>query len=280
MASRVSTGWFNRPAACGARLLPEPRHFVTDIQQIPPTLPTRARVGFGDDFRRFFLRGLAAVLPTLITILLVIKVWEVLWEYLGQHIIWLIKTVHARLQPNSTLGLGFSPWVVELFGVLLAIILVYVVGLIVGNFIGRTARRLLEVGVMRIPFIRAIYPAVKQVTDFLLSERKSQLQSSRVVAIRPHADNIWSVGLITGPGIQALAESVGAEMVTVFIPSSPTAFSGYVVIVPRDRIVELPLTVEEAMRLLLTAGVAASGAEKMPVLFPMPRRVDSPSPVL
>ena len=55
-------------------------------------------------------------------------------------------------------------------------------------------------------------------------------------------------------GISSLEESVGEEMLTVFVPSTPTAFSGYVLVVPRRSVVELPLTVEEAMRLLLTGG--------------------------
>src|SRR5690606_7264512 len=137
-------------------------------------------------------------------------------------------------------------WLVQLIGVLLAILLVYIVGLFVGNIIGRAAWRLLESTVMRVPLIRAIYPAVKQVTDFVLSVKRTHLLGARVVAGRPHADNIWSLGLVTGPGIRSLSESVGSEMVTVFVPSSPTAFSGYVLVVPRERVVELPLTVEEA----------------------------------
>jgi uncharacterized membrane protein len=147
-------------------------------------------------------------------------------------------------------------WAQETLGVVLAIILVYFVGLLVGNFLGRTAWRILETAVMRIPLIRAIYPAVKQVTDFVLGDRKSQLQASRVVAVRPHSDEIWSIGLVTGAGIKSLTDAVGAEMVTVFIPSSPTSFSGYVLVVPRDRVVELPMSVEEAMRLLVTGGVS------------------------
>jgi uncharacterized membrane protein len=221
------------------------------------------KVSFGEDFRRFFLRGLAAVLPTLITLLLLIKLWEILWEYLGQHIIWLIKLASARIHGAGGIGYvkwswdqNVPGWVQEALGVLLAIILVYFVGLIVGNFLGRTAWRLLETAVMRIPLIRAIYPAVKQVTDFVLADRKSQLQASRVVAVRPHSDEIWSIGLVTGPGLKSLSDAVGTDMVTVFIPSSPTSFSGYVLVVPRERIVELPLTVEEAMRLLVTGGVS------------------------
>ncbi len=229
----------------------------------PEVVANFQRVSFGEDFRRFFLRGLAAVLPTLITLLLLIKLWEILWEYLGQHIIWLIKLASARIHGAGGIGYvkwtwdqNVPGWVQELLGVMLAIILVYFVGLIVGNFLGRTAWRLLETAVMRIPLIRAIYPAVKQVTDFVLADRRSQLQASRVVAVRPHSDEIWSIGLVTGAGIKSLTDAVGTEMVTVFIPSSPTSFSGYVLVVPRDRVVELPMTVEEAMRLLVTGGVS------------------------
>ena len=111
---------------------------------------------------------------------------------------------------------------------------------------------------MRIPLVRAIYPAVKQITDFLLAERgKNQFAGSRVVAVQPHEKGIWSIGLVTGPGVRSLSDAVQTEMVTVFVPSSPTAFSGYVLVVPREEVVELPLEVDEAMRLLISGGVLA-----------------------
>jgi uncharacterized membrane protein len=149
-----------------------------------------------------------------------------------------------------------SQWQLELIGVLMAVVVVYIVGLFVGNLIGRTGWRLVEMGVMRMPLIRAIYPAVKQVTDFILAERKGPIAASSVVAVRPHESGIWSIGLVTGPGVESLEQRIGEEMVTVFIPSSPTAFSGYVVMVPRASVVELPLSVEEAMRMLITGGVS------------------------
>jgi uncharacterized membrane protein len=224
---------------------------------------------FFDDFRRFFVRGLATLLPTLITVLLLMKIWEILWDYLGQHIIWLIRRLSINLAPDKPIGWlrwwwGEHSLLEEVMGVGLAIVLVYIVGLFVGNFIGRAAYRLMEVGLLRAPLIRAIYSAVKQVTDFLLTDRKGHFQARAVVAVQPHASGIWSIGLVTGPGIRSLAESTGSDMVTVFIPSSPTAFSGYVVIVPRDKVLELPLTVEEAMRLLLTGGVITPSESKLP----------------
>jgi uncharacterized membrane protein len=222
----------------------------------------RERISFSEDFRRFFQRGLAALLPTLITLSLLIWAWNFLWNSLGVHLIWLLKYAQYHLGgPDAQWGnidrlweIRTPVWVKQLVGVTLAIILVYVVGLLVGNLIGRTFWRIGEQLVMKIPIIRAIYPAVKQVTDFVLQER-AQLQSSRVVAVQPHASNIWSIGLVTGAGLKALTETTASAMVTVFVPSSPTAFSGYVLMVPRDSVVELPMTVEEAMRLLVSGGV-------------------------
>ncbi len=246
-------------------LFESPKGTVIDY---PQDNPPKAKASFGEDFRRFFVRGMAALLPTLITLWLLMKIWEFLWEYLGQHIIWLLSIVYLRLMPDKVVGLvrwewRQSHWLASQFiGVGLAIILVYFVGLLVGNFIGRTVWRLSEVALMRMPLIRAIYPSVKQVTDFLLAERSAKFVGSRVVAVEPHANGIWSVGLVTGSGLRSLSQAVEQEMVTVFVPSSPTAFSGYVMVVPRSRVIELPLTVEEAMRLLVSGGVISPGEEK------------------
>jgi uncharacterized membrane protein len=224
-----------------------------------PEKKRRERLGFGEDFRRFFVRGAATLLPTLITLWLLVKIWQFLWEALGQHIIYVIGLIWHAMgdEPYGFIGRYWvsHPVLTNVIGVLLAILLVYIVGVFVGNLLGRTLWRLAETGVMRIPLVRAIYPAVKQVTDFLLSDRSGQFSASRVVAVQPHEGGIWSLGLLTGTAIDRLSKLAGDEMVTVFIPSTPTAFTGYVVVVPRQQIVELPLSVEEAMRVLISGGV-------------------------
>lgn len=211
------------------------------------------------------MRGLATLLPTLITLSVLFYIWNFLWENLGRHLMFVVKSVwlSAGNQPAGYIGRYWSDdlFRTRLVGVILAIIAVYIVGLLVGNLIGRSVWKLGELLVMKIPVIRAIYPAVKQVTDFVLQERKPQFQASRVVAVQPHEKGIWSIGLITGPGLKSLSDSIGQEMVTVFVPSSPTAFSGYVLVVPRQNVIELPMTVEEAMRLLISGGVIAPGEE-------------------
>jgi uncharacterized membrane protein len=216
-------------------------------------------------------------MPTLITLWLLIKVWDFLWESLGQYIIWFISWVWLMLvkynvapprEPGEIKSyfwhLQEARFSIKVLGVVLAVVLVYIVGLIVGNLIGRTLWKLGENALFRIPLIRAIYPAVKQVTDFVLSDKKSQFTASRVVAVEPHANGIWSIGLVTGPGVRALGQPAGKEMLTVFVPSSPTAFSGYVLVVPREVVVDLPLTVEQAMRILVSGGVIDPNSDKLP----------------
>ncbi|MEO6437349.1 MAG: DUF502 domain-containing protein [Tepidisphaeraceae bacterium] len=232
----------------------------------------RRRMSFGEDFRRFFLSGMAALLPTLITLWLLVKLWDFLWENLGRHIIFAIREIWYQLGSRGVVRDEPAAYIreywstdsiaVRIIGVVLAVLLVYVVGVIVGNFIGRTFYRVIERAVMRIPLVRAVYPAVKQVTDFILSNRRrDQFASSHVVAVQPHEQGIWSIGLITGGGLKPLADATGEEMVTVFVPSTPTAFTGYVLVAPRKSVVELPMTVEEAMRLLVSGGVIVPAAE-------------------
>lgn len=232
---------------------------------------SNGRSTFGEDFRRFFVRGLVAVLPTLITLWLIVWAWGFLWNNVGKYIlagfsqiVWLAGKPGLPFVPNfylqSYLEARLPVILVQAIGVGLAVLAIYLVGLVAGGFIGRTAYRLAETVLMRVPLIRAVYPAVKQITDFLLkSDRSKQFSGSRVVAVRNHSSDIWSIGLYTGSHVEGLERSTGREMVTVFVPSTPTAFTGYVVVAPKEDVVELPLSVEEAMRMLVSGGVVSPG---------------------
>jgi uncharacterized membrane protein len=254
----------------------------------------RPRRSFGEDFRRFFTRGLAALLPTLITLSIIFWVLNFLWEALGQHIVWVIRRVwwqagqvglvDERPARQIYRALSENDLGTRVLGIGLAVVLVYIVGLLVGNLIGRTFWALAERAVMKIPVIRAIYPAVKQVTDFVLEERKANFQASRVVAVRMHERDCWSIGFVTGPAPKLVSAASEDETVSVFMPSSPASFSGYIVLAPRKSLVELPWTVEEAMRMLMSGGVVSpelkpslpgSGRGTASVTLPAPPRADA-----
>jgi len=148
---------------------------------------------------------------------------------------------------------AFKRYKLNLIGFLIAIIVVYFTGLFVASLIGRTTWRLVERLLYRTPLIRAIYPNVKQVTDFLFTDR--QLQFSGAVAVQYPRKGIWSLGLVTGSAMRTVQEAVEDELVTVFIPSSPTPVTGYVITVSRRDVIELTLSMDEVMRYAISAGV-------------------------
>lgn len=266
----------------------------TDVPHVRPR-PRKERRTFAEDFTRFFLRGLGTLLPTIITVGLIWWIIDFLWNSIGWYLIvvikrsWLLAQQQGWVDPTNAgyINRHFEEaWYTKPLGVLLALTLIYLVGLLVGNFLGRAIYRAGEAIVLRIPLIRAVYPAVKQVTDFLLAERDGQFEGSRVVAVQAHNDGIWSVALVTGKGLPALTEATRQEMVTVFIPSSPTSVSGYVMLAAREDVVELPMAVDEAMRLLVSGGVivpkeAKKAKEAEPSARPAPPRLapqSSPTP--
>src|SRR2546421_10226303 len=153
------------------------RFLVGPSAEIPPSKSPRQRVSFGQDFRRFFVSGTAALLPTLITLWLLVWAWNFLWESLGRHIIfgikWMWLTMAERglvpMVPAAYIGRYWSEELLltRIIGVGLAVLLVYRIGVIVGNFIGRAFYRLAERPGMGLPFVRAGHPAGEQGTGFL-----------------------------------------------------------------------------------------------------------------
>ena len=122
-----------------------------------------------------------------------------------------------------------------------------------------------------------MYPYVKQVVDFFFSDERP-IKFNRVVAVEYPRKGIWSVGFLTGDSLPSIQTKLG-ESVTVFVPSSPTPFTGYTITIRREDIIELPLTVEEAIRFAVSGGVLvpdhqrrdAVGAATLPSgLIPLP----------
>lgn len=151
-----------------------------------------------------------------------------------------------------------SRWYLDLAGLALAIVAVYILGRLVGGYIGRRLLAAFETGMLSVPGIRSVYPALKQVVEFLFGSERKKLSFNRVVMIEYPRPGIWSMGLVTGDAAREVQAAVG-DSVTVFVPSSPTPFTGWTVTVPRDQVRELPITIDEALRYLVSAGVVVPG---------------------
>jgi uncharacterized membrane protein len=144
-------------------------------------------------------------------------------------------------------------WYMDLIGLVVAIVAVYVAGRLLGGFFGRSIYSRIERFITSLPVFKQVYPYVKQIVDFLFSDEKA-IKFNRVVVVEYPRKGIWSVGFMTGGTMRAIANHSG-DSVTVFIPSSPTPFTGYTITVPRDEVIEVPISVDEALRFVVSGGV-------------------------
>lgn len=261
-----------------------------------------------DEFKRFFFRGLAAVLPTLLSIALFIWAYNLVDNYIGQYVtlgmrkaisltgppqavnaltdaleygqpinewndagqrltveykIITHKALHSpddqirksaeRRRTEALWRIAFAKYKLNFVGFLVAIIVVYFVGRFLASLLGRQTWKIVERLLTSVPFVRAIYPNIKQVTDFLFGER--QYEFSGVVAVQYPRKGIWSLGFLTGSPMIALAKATPEELVTIFVPSSPTPMTGYTITVPRSDTLDLAISVDEALRFTISAGV-------------------------
>ncbi|QDU32904.1 hypothetical protein KS4_09430 [Poriferisphaera corsica] len=146
--------------------------------------------------------------------------------------------------------------VLNLIGLVVAVIIIYFIGVVLSGFIGRRLYSKGEQFIDRVPIIRRIYPSVKQVTDFFFSEDQDpKSRFSRVVAVEYPRKGLWSVGLVTGSTMLTIEQRAGQKCLTVFIPSSPTPFTGYVITIAENDTIDLDITIEDALKFAVSLGV-------------------------
>jgi uncharacterized membrane protein len=104
--------------------------------------------------------------------------------------------------------------------------------------------------------VRNIYSSVKQVTDFMLS--KSELSFSRVVAVEYPRVGLWSIGFVMGEGLIDVASAAGEPVLSVLLPTSPMPMTGYVVMFRKSEVLDLKLTIEEALEFIVSCGVVVA----------------------
>ena len=141
--------------------------------------------------------------------------------------------------------------------------LIYTIGAVLGSLIGNRLYRRGELLLRKLPLIRQIYPSVKQVTDLFLGDNDKESKFSRVVAVEYPRKGLWSVGLVTGDTMRSIANQTSSECLTVFIPSSPTPFTGYVITVPKQDTIDLQITIEEALRFTISGGVIVPKTQQL-----------------
>ncbi|MFO1415609.1 MAG: DUF502 domain-containing protein [Burkholderiales bacterium] len=170
------------------------------------------------------------------------------------------------LNPDRLLGFH-----VPGLGVLLSFAILLLTGIVAANFFGARIIRIWESLLGRIPVVKSIYSSVKQVSDTLLSDSGNAFRKALLVEF-PHRDS-WSIAFLTGAPAPAVAQHLAEEHVSVYVPTTPNPTSGYFVIVPRSRVRDLDMTVDEALKYVISMGVVAprsSGTAVRPPAAPIP----------
>ena len=208
------------------------------------------------NFRSYFFRGMAALLPTILTIWIFVQCYVFIQDKVSFHINTGIVKLILLFSDNWDEKMLVDFWVDgngKITGFFVAIIGVCFIGAFLASVAGRTIWHYVEKSLMRVPLVRQVYPYIKQVTDFFLA--KKSLEFSQVVAFEYPRKGTWSVGLVTGTGLKTVAVSTAIDLLTVFVPTSPTPFTGYVIMVPKTETIELGMSIEEALRFVISGGV-------------------------
>ena len=189
--------------------------------------------------RRYLVAGVLVWLPIIATIWVV----SFMLHLMDRTLLWL----PASLRPQALVGFALPG-----AGVVLAFVVVLLTGLLVTNLIGRHLVVWGEELLNRIPVVRTVYGGVKSFAESVLSQSNS---FRTVVMLEYPRAGVWSIGFLTAEDVPEVSERLGEPHVAVYLSAALNATAGYLVIVPRRQIVVLDMSVDAAMKMIITCGV-------------------------
>lgn len=195
------------------------------------------------NFRRYFLSGLAVMLPVTLTIYIFIV---------------LFKICDGFLNPIFKKALGIY---IPGLGIIAAVIIVFIAGFLTTHFFSKRISRFLESLFINMPFIKRVYPAVKQLTQIIFS-RDNKVAFNRVVLVEYPRQGIWSLGFVTNDSAKEVKQKINKDAVNILIPTTPTPLSGFMIIVPKSDVIFLDMSIEDALKVVISGGVLLPIQEK------------------
>lgn len=218
---------------------PDPRHAVqTDL--LSPT--------FGTRLRRYFLTGLVIAAPLAITA-------SVTWWFVN-----FVDGLVKPLIPSAYWPDAFLPYPVPGFGLIIGLIGLTLLGFLTANLVGRTLIDAGEAILNRMPVVRGLYKAVKQVFETIFSQGGTSFR--KVGMVQFPQPGMWSIVFIAQEAAPEIAGRLpdGDDMVGVFLPCAPNPTTGFFFYVQRRELVEVAISVEEGAKLVMSAGLIQPGA--------------------
>ena len=190
--------------------------------------------------RKYLVAGLLIWVPLGITFLIL----KVLIGFMDRSLLLLPEAY----RPENLLGMNIPG-----LGVILTFTLLLVTGLLVTNLLGRTILGGWESLLARIPLIRSVYSGAKQVAETMFSEGG---QAFKKVLLVPYPrKGVWSLAFQTATDVGEVQAKTSSEVVCAFVPTTPNPTSGFIVMVPREDVIELDMSVDAALRMIISLGV-------------------------
>jgi uncharacterized membrane protein len=201
--------------------------------------PAASSSGKKRSLRRYLVAGILVWLPILATF------WVV--TFIIHLMDWTLVLLPPAYRPQALLGFALPG-----FGAVVAFAVVLVTGLLVTNLIGRQLMAYGEELLNRIPVIRSVYGGVKSFTESVFSQSSS---FRKVVIIEYPRKGVWSIGFLTAENVPEITERTGETHSCVYISNALNPTAGFIVIVPRNELIELDMSVDAAMKMIVTCGV-------------------------
>jgi uncharacterized membrane protein len=192
--------------------------------------------------KKYFITGLLVLVPLFIT------VWVIsgLVGMMDQSLLLLPET----WRPKAQLGLDIPG-----MGAMLTLLIIFVTGVIATNFFGKRLILVWEALLARVPVVKSIYASVKQVSDTLFSDSGNAFRQAVLVQFpRPGA---WTIAFVTGKPGGDVANHLSGDYLSVYVPTTPNPTGGYFLMLPRADVVELDMSVDEALKYIISMGVVA-----------------------
>jgi uncharacterized membrane protein len=196
-----------------------------------------------DRLRAWLVAGLLVTGPISLTFYL-------LWLFISWVDDWVAKLLPAAYNPTLWL-----PFRIPGLGLIVVLAMLILVGALTAGYVGRLVLRTGERLLHRMPIIRGLYGATKQIFETVLAKQSNSFRE--VVLVEFPRAGMWTIAFVTGRPEGEIAEIADDEMVTIYVPTTPNPTSGYLVFVSRREVVTLAMTVEEAIKYVISGGIVA-----------------------
>lgn len=197
--------------------------------------------------RKYLIAGLLVWMPLGITFLVV----RAIVGFLDK----ILLLLPQDYQPDNLLGIHIPG-----LGVVLAIVLVLATGMIVANFLGKRIVAAWESLLARIPLVRTLYAGVKQIMEAVLATDAKSF--SKVLLIEYPRKGLWGLAFMTSDSLGEVQAKAGEDLISVFVPTTPNPTSGFVIMVPHNDVIELDMSVENGLKMIISMGVVVPPWQK------------------